>query len=88
MQLSYPKWLEKENTTIVTVIFVPETGGSCFLGDNISNNCKERYNLPPSRKSPKKEVLSGATANTGYGPPNANVCLLYTSDAADECVNV
>lgn len=43
MQLSCPKWLEKKNATIVTVIFIPETtGGSRFLGDNILNNCKEK----------------------------------------------
>lgn len=51
---SYPKWLEKKNTTIVIVIFVPETGGSSFLGD-YKTTARENLNLPPSRKNPKQE---------------------------------
>lgn len=31
----------KKNTTIVILIFVPETGGSGFLGDYILNNFKK-----------------------------------------------
>lgn len=68
----------KKNTTIIIVIFVPETEVSRFLGNYILPLEERNVNLPPSIKNLRPGAPSGATANIGYGQPNINV--LFSPD--------